>query len=799
MDVLDASSMTTIFKLDGCSARADAVGLASHPLMDGLWVLYSDRSLSYFADTAAAAWTLPGAVCDLRGTLTLPGNILARVVSYSCWNVQLWTRLLHGDLRLEAQTEPIATPGCELTALAVSPWVVACGHANGEVRLLAALHGLGEVGLMPSKHSAEVLGLSFGHWKPASLRPVLLASVSQDRSAFVFSIDLQQGSSGIESSRASLILNLQHHSSPVQHVALLSASSSSPTGSEVFRAVVCTSDQLIWREAEYTESFTTVHKCARQQAARGSRWVGVCTDASRGLFYAACNSRRLLQLDQNGRRKQEICVGGSNVEVVGPIQLSNDGRFLAAILRGAAGVLLFGVEGSLQPLARLAAGQAEPPRGVTFLPGDHIIACWTDGTLLSWKAPEKQIVRGAASNERAPQEEAVRRATSPRDACVASGGAAKLRPASGSPPRGRRSGSGAVRSSSSALAPRKRVPLSARSFATVTAATGSLSAASQPKTSRPSMGDERRIKEPVKSQVQSNTKPENSRASKARVDGLRELRRLLASSPPPRWAEAEASAVLDESSRELGNGEPGGEPGGQPGGQPGGEPKSNKPNSSEPNSSSHPTNPTPELGKWARGSLVGAQVRSASDLHRFPRDEEELEVRCASEGARGRCQGPLKRRLFCTCGRCPTPVIQPLPPKPVFPPPDQSTQSSTGVSAVSPTIVAATGQARSPEISAGSSESSASCKGPAMRAPGPANALPIFSVPTPCRGRQDHSLLKSPRSELEDLVDTVVTLRTRLSAIQPDRLPTQEANWLLEPLQKFELLLRSQMHRKSTA
>ena len=760
--------MTTIFKLDACAgARPDAVGLASNPLTDGLWVLYSDRSLSYFADSAVASWTLPGAVCDLRAAHTLPGNILTRVVSYSSWSVQLWTRLLHGDLRLEAQTEPVATHGCELTALAVSPWLVACGHANGEVKLLAALHGLSELGPMPSKHGAEVSALSFGHWKPASLRPVLLASVSQDRSAFIFSIDLQQGSSGIESSRASLLLHLQHHSSPVQHVALLTDLSTMPSGSEVFRVVVCTSDQLIWREAECTESQTSVHKCARQQAARGSRWVGICTDAARGFFYAACSSRRVLQLDQAGRRTHEVCIGASNVEIVGPIQLSNDGRFLATALKGAAGILLFSAENSLQPLARLAAGHAEPPKGVTFLPGDRIIACWTDGTLLSWKAPEKQIARGLATTENQP-EEAARRGVSPRDTCIVSARSLKLRPASGSPPR-RRSGSGSssvvLRSSSSALAPRKRAPLSARSLVTTSA---SLTAGSQPmKAARPSMGDaeRQRIKESIKQQIQGSARQDfkkdgrapapNQAVAAPRVDGLRELRRLLASSPsPPRWAE---TSILDDPPAE------------------------------------HAQQETEPLGKWARGSLVGAQVRSASDLHRVgPREEllehEEVQVRCASEGAQKRCQGSLKRQLFCTCGKCATGrPLQPLPPKPVFAPPGQ----------------APPGLCPDAEISAISTSSAAPTVASVVEHPASASSRPsklhnlqLCSLPTPCRGRPDQAVLKSPRSELEDLVDTVVTLKTRLSSIQPDRLPPQEASLLLEPLQKFEFLLRSQMKSK---
>ncbi len=64
------------------------------------------------------------------------------------------------------------------------------------------------------------------------------------------------------------------------------------------------------------------------------------------------------------------------MEIAGPLHLSSDGRFLAVVMKGAAGVLLCDAGGaSLQPLARLAAGQAEPPSGVTILPGHRIIAC----------------------------------------------------------------------------------------------------------------------------------------------------------------------------------------------------------------------------------------------------------------------------------------------------------------------------------------------------------------------------------------------------------------------------------------
>lgn len=64
------------------------------------------------------------------------------------------------------------------------------------------------------------------------------------------------------------------------------------------------------------------------------------------------------------------------VEVVGPLHLSSDGRYLAVVLRGAGGILLCDVGGPcLQPLARLAAGQSEPCTGVTILPGHRILAC----------------------------------------------------------------------------------------------------------------------------------------------------------------------------------------------------------------------------------------------------------------------------------------------------------------------------------------------------------------------------------------------------------------------------------------
>lgn len=753
VDILNAADMTTLWKIEADGGRLgpqlDAVGLACNPLLGSLWVLYADRSLSYFSEPLAsrdACWTLPGAISDLRSAQGLPGHVLTKVVTYSPTSIQLWSSQLQGDLRLEAQSEPAH----ELSTVAVSPWLVACGLSNGEVRLFAALHGLAELGPLPMRHGAEVLSLSFGHWKPASLRPIILASVSSDRSILVFSIEVQ-GESGLNSSQASLLLHLQHHSGPVHHVSLL-ASPSAP-GSEVFRMVVCTADQLIWRELEYKDGFTTVHKCARQQACRGSRWVGSCADTQRGIFFAACSNRRLLQLDPAGRRVQEMRVaGGNSVEIVGPLHLSSDGRYLAVVLKGAAGVLLCDVAGPCQPLARLAAGQAEPCTGVTVLPGHRILACWSDGTLLSWQAPEKQVERRRSQDG----EESARRYTSPAVGtgtrpritgkgvvamaavgAVSGAGSGVTRPYSGSPPRGRRSGKGISRGQvAPGLGPQgtRDVPYSARR---------------QPLKTARSDAEKNQIREVIKAQLPENktrilfnsghgthgTHGTHAQAprglgSTPTPDGLQELKRLLASSPsPPRWAE---TSIVEETAC------------------PGRGPRTSEP-----------------LGKWARGSLVGAQVRSASDLHRVgPRDllDEEPPPRCASEGAQISRRGHLKRRLFCRCGCCGLKL--PLPPKPLFPPPGADSLL---------------------EISAVSSSSSA-----VFMTSDRGEERPLFSLPTPCRStRQDKSHRQKPKVDIQELVDSVVTLKTRLTSIQA--LPPGEAQDLLAPLQKFEALLRSQM------
>lgn len=71
--------------------------------------------------------------------------------------------------------------------------------------------------------------------------------------------------------------------------------------------------------------------------------------------------------------------------------LSVDGRLLAVALRGAAGCLLLTAP-QLQPLARLSGGQGGPCSGLA-MPGERVMACWADGTMLTWPMVEKQVPR----------------------------------------------------------------------------------------------------------------------------------------------------------------------------------------------------------------------------------------------------------------------------------------------------------------------------------------------------------------------------------------------------------------------
>lgn len=413
--------------------------------------------------------------------------------------------------------------------------------------------------------------------------------------------------------------------------------------------------------------------------------------------------------------------------------------------------------------------------------------------MLSWQAPEKQLERRRSHDA----EESARRYTSPamaggtRPRITGKGGTAttpaiqnagfhSVRPYSGSPPRGRRSGKGISRGTAGPQGTRDAHPYSARRQQASKSAKSDteknqilcaimwcqdfclmmfhhvrfgwlailskianfvfchLSISFKDLMQRCTAP---RIRDAIKAQLPQENKArilfDSQAGSRPGPEGLQALRKLLASSPsPPRWAE---TSMVEENVSRHGR-------------------------------------PSEPLGKWARGSLVGAQVRSASDLHRVgPREDlldEEPPARCASEGAQLR-RGHLKRRLFCPCGRCGMKL--PLPPKPLFPPPGPLISDSlleiSAISSSSSAVPTATSDQRSGI-------------GKCERA--------LFSLPTPCRGgRADRNDKNQPKVDMEELVDSVVTLQTRLASIKA--LPSHEAENLLAPLQKFEALLRSQM------
>jgi len=304
--------------------------------------------------------------------------------------------------------------------------------------------------------------------------------------------------------------------------------------------------------------------------------------------------------------------------------------------------------------------------------GDQVLAGWLDGTMLSWQVPEKAI----------PRAEPEERRTSPRPSGLYARGAASTSPR-------RRSGKGQGRASDKSLAR----PWASSHTMSRTAMRGKVPE------------EKFRIRDAIKAQISQEEKAKDGerqgRGMATRPDGLQELRRLLASSPsPPKWAE---TSVVEDASEAAAMAE------------------------------ALEKDAVP-MGKWARGSLVGAQVRSASELHHrsLELEAEAPRYRCASEGVQ---VGP-KRRLFCACGRCTT---RKLPPKPLFPPPLEK----------APPLLAA--------------------------------------LPTPCRSKAEAK--QSPQRDLEELVDSVVTLRGRLATV--GRCLGGEAECILAPLRKFESLLRS--------
>jgi len=381
--VRDAQSLESIatLSLSMSCPPPEVAGLSVAPDWDALWVVFADRSLVRWRRLQGIPdWSIQAPVLGLRDARCVPESCLPQVVTHTERRLQLWASSPNG-LRLQAQTEPQGQ--AELTALACSPWIVACGRRGGEVSLLS-LPDLLPLEPLPARHSGEVLALCFGPWRPPSDAPLLLASTSSDRSVLLFRIDVRRGAVGTEASVVTLLLSLPGHPSAVHGVALLGVS---PLRAQL---AVCTTDKImVLRDLELGPGGAKVRRSLKRLA-RGTRWVGVCAHPARGTLFAACLDGRLLQLDTNGRTQQHVVVSNPEVEFLAPLSLCEEGRLLAvSYVTAAAGPAPSGVlladAGVLRPLA-LLGGHAGVPSGLTFLPRAAVLVCWQDGAMLTWEA-----------------------------------------------------------------------------------------------------------------------------------------------------------------------------------------------------------------------------------------------------------------------------------------------------------------------------------------------------------------------------------------------------------------------------
>jgi len=667
VQILDAEHLRSIAMLRSnfIPGSLEAVGVSYSIGGEAVWVLYSDRSLARWRRLEGEPdRMLPAPMEGLQDAACVPGGCLPQLVTSSEAGLQLWAAVPGEELRLDAQelSKLEVGPGDSaeakgaatgVTALACSPWLVACGHKTGELRL-AGLPRFEPAEMLPFRHSSDVLALSFSSWRPASGAPLLFASASMDRSIAVFRVDL-------ETVGASLMLHLQGHSAPVQSVALLGSPglSGAHAAEGTLHLAACLGDRsLCVRELELGNGGASVRRVARQPS-RGGEWVGLCAHPVKAAIYAACTERRVIQLDAGGRASQQLRVGGAESELRAPLRLSSDGRLLAVGLTAvpranstgptaghsplSQGVLLLEADPSLRPLSCLV-GHSGPARSLAFLQGDRVAGWWKDGVMMLWDAgPPQSTALGAAEPRRG--EDCAARGASPPNV-------RRGRPCNGltSPVRNDRPG----RTGCGGSSQRGRGAASS----------------SSPRRARmggaPASAQTARLRTQRSSRNELPTHPEcpgrGPRASRAEPqrspDGI--LKKLLANSPrPPKWA----GSSMDSS---LGSG------------------VLSASLTAECSSLAGRRHGTLLLGKWARGSRVGEQVLSASDLHAALASEEmpigglawaeashapAPHVPSTSSSVPGEAsRGPRAASRSLSRSRDGT-LVQPLPPKPCFPPP----------------------------------------------------------------------------------------------------------------------------------
>lgn len=725
-----AFRIQAVLALTTALKTTEALGVSFAVDAEAVWVLYADRSLARWTSLDDGPdWIVSAPLPNLRDAQSIPHSCLPQMLTGTDRGMQVWTTTPDG-LRMESMLDLCGSSVAQVTVVACSPWIAACGHRGGSIHL-ASLPDLRLLQPTPEKHAGDVLALSFGHWRPASGAPLLLMSASRDRSVMLFRIDLRSGAVGPEAACVSLLLNLREHSAAVPCAALM-CSAASPIGTVAnLHLAVCTADKLlVIREIDMSidmsgSSVASV-KRTHKQTSRGAKWIALHAHPSKAALFAACADRRLMQIDATGRTVHQVKIAGTDTELVAPLRLSEDGRLLVVgitslggggngtagppapvpNMSAGTGVLLLDAS-ALRPLARLT-GRVEPIlSGLTCVRGDKVLACWPDGCMLMW-GPFG--VDDLSTLDRRHREE--QRACSP----------SKIAP---------------VTAHRAPFTPQRKAPCA--------------TAHQQGNTSTPHRGP------PSPQRPRAKARGRGAESSRC-PDGL--LERLLATSPkPPRWA---SGGVLNGTA------------------------------SDESALSSHVSGRHSGvfIGKWARGSKVGEQVMSAADLHAAERDDASISaslstssansviikaedplggssssarfdrcsshVRASSDGPRaaraGRAACRDRSGLFSSatsperCGSDAASGVQRiLPPKPCFPPPE-------GVHANPVHVRNAESSASSPPVFAWSTKSTQPPAAGVGVAPVPTPS--VLSIATPCR--------TSPRASSSRNVERALLLAKEL-------------------------------------
>lgn len=624
-----------------------------------IWVLYQNCSLRRWQaenGESRSDWKIPSPITKVRDIQVLPKGRPEKIKHQSNDPVQVIATMDRGikilqpdvqNLNIEA-TDVDHVDKIELSAVACSALVVACGHRNGEI-CLVVLNPC-EIARRCKHQSSEVQSMAFAPWFVGSEAPLFLASASKDRSVVIWRIDVDAKASNRGKVRdvVPFAVAMPQPASPVQGMALLRH------GEELHLAAYGPDRErlLYLRELVIGPSCATVTR-TRKIPPKSTRWAAVCAHPARPSFFAVGADRRVLHLEMCGRPKSEVRIDtGSRLqnEFVGPVRTSGDGRMLMVNMAKSdasyfslsgtpsptpAGVLVLETCPTLQPLLKIAPRADEVPGSLIFYENDEntgILGCWPDGAMLVWQIPKgrRHAAPSTVSRSASPPNESRRHAVPSKS------------PRSTTPPNQVKRADSA-RSDSA----RGRSPKAQEAVTTMSDRESSRSRRLRLSIRRLSTSRRRSVEAAVLSTTMASIHTPNSKRKAEGhghpdADGL--LERIAASSPnAPRWAGGSNEFEEEEIP---------------------------------------PVRRGHLLGKWARGSKVGAQVRSASDLLEAFAATECVNAPCRSCSSEALCDRRLSPNSVTRAASDGPPMrgcspqqkrdAPPLPPRPRFPPPGEA-------------------------------------------------------------------------------------------------------------------------------